>query len=256
MFRKNHFILCAMFLAFQSLFAQIYNTEVEAKIDLSSNGEFFEITGFANNKTFSNRSLHYVLDVIRTENGNTSNNKQEGDFVLASQEKRALSTTSVNSNDKNRVIILLLIYDEENNILGKDRIAMNEVDNDNKFKKDILENNELSDDLNRGGEDGIGLLRGIVVENTITKPGRDFFRLYDQKYRDKKINGEKIVTIDEVLALGTNTKIQLKVDSDIIFQFFVNPRADYIDDMVDYAIQKTDLYFRQLERNRNLVKKY
>lgn len=256
MFPKTSLIFCAIMLTLQSISAQIYNTEVEAKIDLSTNGEFYKINCFANNKTFINRSLHYVFTLIRNEEGNTSSDKQEGDFVLSAEEKRILFSNTVNIQKKDRVILLLLIYDEDKNILGKDRIAVNEVDSDQDFKKNILKNNQLSDDLNREGEDGIVVLKGVVVENTITRPGREFFRLYDQKYRDKGIDGEKIITVEEVLALGTNTKIQVKAESEIIFQFFVNPRTDYIEEMVDYALQNTDLYFRQLARNRNLVKKY
>lgn len=239
------------------LFAQIYNTEIAAEMEVETNGEFYEVTGYATNKTDIDQALHYELSAIKTGgDGNRSKDQQSGRFVLASREKSTLSKISINIQEKDRAIFLLLIYDNDDQIVGKDRIEVNGPKDDSAFKKKILDQGIISDDLTRSGEDGVSLLRGIVVEDTKTKPGRDFFNGYSAQYLNKKINGEKVVTIEEVLALGTNTKIQVKVENEVVFQFFVNPRADYIDSMIDYAIQRTQRYFQQLERNRSLVKKY
>ena len=260
--KKKIFFFTFLFLTFIGS-AQIYNTQIEAEISLVSNGEFFEITGFATNKTVSSASLHYVLSVIKS-NSNTSNlnkNEQKGRFVLEPGQKIPLSKVTVNSSSQDRVIILLLIYDVDDNILGKDRIVLNDYEADAEgensiaVKEAIIKKNKLTVDAKHGGDDGV-FLKGIVVENTKTKPGRDFFKAYSQKYNNNNILGEKIITIDEVIALGSNTRIQLKVENDVIFQFFVNPRADYIQDMVDIAIKRTSNYFDQLRRNRNSVKKY
>jgi len=239
------------------LLAQIYNTEIAAEMEVETNGEFYEVTGYATNKTDIDQALHYELSAIKTgAEGSRSKDQQSGRFVLAAQQKVSLSKISINIQEEDRVIFLMLIYDKDDQIVGKERIEVNGAKDDSAFKKKILDQGMISEDLTRSGEDGIALLRGIVVEDTKTKPGRDFFNAYSAQYINKQINGEKVVTIEEVLALGTNTKIQLKVENEIIFQFFVNPRADYIDSMVDYAIQRTQRYFQQLERDRNLVKKY
>ena len=46
-------------------YSQVYNTQVEAKIELKSNNNLIEITGFAFNKTEIDQSLRYVLSVIK-----------------------------------------------------------------------------------------------------------------------------------------------------------------------------------------------
>lgn len=238
------------------------NNQIEAKIDIESTGEFINVTGFAINNTDISASLHYVLSTIKNsdQGSNMSKNEQKGRFVLEPNQKMSLSKTTINSNDKDRVIILLLLYDLDDNVVGKDRVVLNDLEgnelqeNDAGVKEAILAKNEISEDVTHAGADGV-FLKGLVVEDTKTKPGRDFFKLYSLKYLDNKIEGEKIITIQESIAMGSNTRIQVKVENDIIFQFFVNPRADYIEQMVDAAIRRTSNYFQILRKNRSSVKK-
>ncbi len=259
--KYNLFILfyCLLFGQATDLFAQILNSEYEAKIEFKDNGEFYEIAAFADNKTDGTFSGRYELSVFRGQLGsaNTSKNSQSGFLVLQPKEKSLLSSNNINVTDEDKLIVLLLIYNQDDQLVGKDRVAFNdEQSDDSALKKKVIEELKTSDDVNRGGEDGVEMLRGIVTENTKTKPGRDFFRSFSQEYANQKINGEKIITVEEILAIGSNTKILVKADNEIIFEFFVNPRADYIDQMVGYAIHRTKLYFKRLEKNRNLIKKY
>jgi len=239
-------------------FGQIYNTEVAADLELISEGEFLQITGFANNKTDVNKSLRFVISIFNKDSltDNTTKNTKEGRFVLGPSERKSLGNTAVNMSEKNQTILLLLIYDEDDQVVGKDRVVLNEINTALDFKKRLAKKNEVSQDIASSGEDGVVGLRGIIVENTLTKPGRDFFTAYVSEYNYRKINGEKILEVKELLALGSNTQIQLKSDEQIIFQFFVNPRSDYIDQMVDIAISNTNIYFRNLKKNRNFIKKY
>ncbi|MEL6811575.1 MAG: CsgE family curli-type amyloid fiber assembly protein [Bacteroidota bacterium] len=238
--------------------AQIYNTDVGAEIDLEFNGEFFIVTAFAHNKTDSDKSVRYELSLFRNDSigNNISKDQKEGLFVIKPDRKEVIDKGNVVVGKEARTILLLLLYDTNNKIIGKDRIVLNEIDLDALENKRIIsQNNTISEDKNFSGADGL-VLKGIVVENTKTKPGRDFYRGYAQKYDFDKIRGEKVVTVTEVLAVGSNTKIQLEVEGEIIYQFFVNPRADYIDLVIGEAIVFTKRYFDGLRKNRNLVKKY
>ena len=241
-----------------SIQAQIYNTQVDAKIKISSTGDYYNITGSSYNKTEISKSLRYVLSVIKTNpnNDNKSKNDQQGRFILEPNQSKELSTTTVNVESKDRTIILLLVYNEEDKILGKDRIVLNDIEDKNtsniNSKKEIV---NISEDAKHDGADGV-MIRGIVVENTKTKPGRDFYSKFSTKYRNSGINGIKVITVNEILAVGSNTKVQLVIGDDIIVQFFVNPRSDYIDQMVDYSINKTNSYFNNLRKNWNVLKKY
>lgn len=237
-----------------SLNAQIYNAEVEAIINIDNSGELMEITGSAFNKTEITQSIHYTLSVIRTtNNSNRSKNDQKGRLVLQPLEKANLSKTSINSSDKDQIIILLLVYDLDDNIIGKDRIVINGEESGNLQNKDLEEDSNL--DVKASTEDGV-VLKGIVVEDTKTKPGRDFYSMFYAKYMANNINGKKIVSIKELLAIGSNTKIEVRVGETVVYEFFVRPGQEYLKAMTDVAIRRVYLHFQKLDRDAGKMKRY
>jgi hypothetical protein len=256
-FKYTLTLLCLILMT-QFGYSQIYNSEVEAKIDMESNTEFISITGSAFNKTDFSQSLRYVLSVIKNnpENSNRSKNDQSGRIVLKGGEKSNLSSTTINARETDRIIILLLVYDLENNLLGKDRIVLNGTKEDYKEQalKEAKELN-ISPDAQFDNEDGV-FLRGIVLEETKTKPGRDFFKEFTSIYQNNSVNGKEVVTIREELALANNTKIQILVANEVIFEFFVRPQTDFLKQAASESIRRVILHFKYLEERKDYVRRF
>ena len=174
-------------------------------------------------------------------------------------QKKNLSTTTINADDKDRVIILLLIYDEVDKPLGMDRVVINGTEED--IEKERLENVErertvnVSPDAINKAEDGV-ILRGIVTEETKTKPGRDFYRMFYSLYTTNNINGEEIVNIKETLSLNNNTKIEIFVANETVLEFFVRPQEEYLKTMSEVAIKRVYWYLQKYKENKNIQKHY
>ncbi len=237
---------------------QYYNKDVEASIDVKVlDNSVLQIAGSAYNKTEINKSLRYTLSVIKGDANatNKSTNSQEGRFVLEPGVKKNLSTTSININEEDRTIILLLVYDDEDNIVGKDRKVLNGIEGE----EDTLDQAEAeissSPDVKESKEDGF-ILKGMVIEDTKTKAGSDFYDLFYSAYLAQNINGEKIVKIEEKLAIANNTQIQVVVDDAVVMQFIMNPRGQYLDAMAEQAIYRVNLYFQQLRNQKNQIIRY
>ncbi len=261
MYQHNAALLICMVLIVNTVFSQTYNTEVEAKINLETYGDIVRITGSAANKTGSTYSLSYVLSVIKggPNDSNKSKNDQSGRFVLEPGEKKNLSSTTINADDKDRIIILLLIYDLENNPLGMDRIVINASEDD--IEKKEIEKEEEKKDFNispdaRENKDDGAMLKGIVTEDTKTKPGRDFYKMFYSLYATNNVNGEEPVNIKEVLSLNNNTKIEIYVASDKIMEFIVRPQTQYLTKLSEVAIRRVYHYLQQYKQNKNVQKHY
>ena len=245
------------------LLGQHYNTEVKATIDVEvRDNSMLQIIGLAENKTAIEKSLRYELSVIKSDKkkegkGNSSKTGQKGRFVLPAGDKKELSISSVNIDEQNRTIILLLVYDEADVLLGKDRKVLNglEGEKDGTTLDGDSIRTSAEPDVKESGEDGF-ILKGMVIEDTKTKAGNDFYDFYYGRYLAKKINGDAIVNVTEKLAIGSNTQIEVKVGDDVIMQFIVNPRAQYIESMADRAIYRTVAYFQQKQRNKNRITRY
>lgn len=237
--------------------AQYYNQEISAEIKINTRDQFLDITGTATNKTEINKSLRYELSVIKDNNGNHSKNQQAGRFTLDPDEFKELSKTSINIDAKSKIIVLLLVYDLDDNLLGKDRYVINEDDKD---KKNEEPEQDVKDYSNKGSkqnvsEDGV-VLRGIVTQNTKTKAGSDFYNYFSSDYRLSNLDSEKIIAVNEIFNLGRSTRIEVKIDQNLVYRFFVQPKDSFLKSMSKSALQRVRRYLQQQERNAEQIKRY
>jgi hypothetical protein len=210
-----------------------YNLAVKAEILMEDQGGFLNITGMASNLTNAGQSIRYELAVIKkdTVTNNSSKNNQTGRGVLNAKSQAVLSTTKVNLNIPDILTIMLLIYDEDDKLIGKDlkRIEPNTLQLESK-KND--------------GYDGIEIT-GLVTRDLRTAPARKFYDYFFKEYKKYRINGNKVVSINEKFGQGRSSRIEVLVGTEIIYQFFLNPSDDFIRQMGDYCIR---LVYQQFEK--------
>ena len=236
-------IIITLLLLCVSVTAQNLNSDIKAEVSVNdSPNEMMEILASAQNLTEGNYSLRYELSVISSDsNNNSSKNSQSGRFTLEPFETKKLSQTTISINPDKRTIILLLIYNEDDKLLGTDRKVF---DSSQKEEKEKQKNMSYKKD-----NEGIQLT-GMVTENTKTKPGKDFYDFFYQKYNLSPYKGNKIIQIDEMISYGRTTRIMVKVDDVVIFQFFARPKLDYLKEKADEAVKQVSRYFEYL-KNRN-----
>lgn len=237
---RKHILIFSLFFS-TILNAQILNTEVKAKIELSYFEEMVSVTGTAENLDDGIKNLSYTLSVIKKnkKTANTSNNSQNGEFTLNPNEKKILSTTKINQSTKDEIIILLLIYDDNDVMVGKDRIIVEEK------KSEALNKNEAELEIT-----------GIVSDDTKTKVGKDFYDIYFSKYNSEAIKGIQIVQIEEQLNIGRTTILKITIDNKLISEFIANPNEEFLSQKAEEAIQITKKYFKDLEKLKNRIEQY
>ncbi|CAM4290097.1 curli assembly protein CsgE [Gillisia limnaea] len=237
------FYLCATI----SANSQNFNSEVVAGIKTNdSKNDILDIIGTAKNITETSFSLRYELSVITNngENNNSSKNSQSGRFTLEPFETKNLSQTSVLIDPDNRTVILLVIFDLDDQVMGTDRLVY-----DGKQMEQAEENISY-----QKPNEGI-VLTGMVTDRSKTKPGRDFYDFFFQKYSLSPNQGNKIIEIDEMISFGRTTRVMVKIDNQIIYQFFARPKLDFLKEQADIALKQVNRYFEYL-KNRNELPKY
>lgn len=224
--------------------AQNFNKEVEAKINIDSKGVLTDIIFSAYNKTSIKKSLRYKALIVK--NASPTSSKEQFDdeqyFVIEAGERKNISKTTLSLENKERTIVFVLLY-EEDKVIGKDRIVINGFEGEDDMQPKVVEKDNLIEPNKRKQSQDIDLMKGLVFENTKTKPGRDFYQMFYLAYQNNNINGNEIVKVDEVLAIGGNTQIKIYAGNDLVVQFFLNPRSSYIKEMVDQSILRINQYF-------------
>jgi hypothetical protein len=115
------FLVCTFCYAQKS----VNQNDVKAKIEVEKIESNIKITGTAENLTNITKSGSYKLSVIKNNHisNNNTNNSQEGIFTLKPNELVKLSTTQVNLASDDEVIILLVFFNENKEIISKDRLV-------------------------------------------------------------------------------------------------------------------------------------
>ncbi|WP_310555460.1 CsgE family curli-type amyloid fiber assembly protein [Flavobacterium sp.] len=238
----KHLLIVLILVLPVSGISQTTNKEIKAKIEMEDNTDYITITGFAENLTDGYKSLFYKLTVIKTDTQkNASNSSQSGRFTIEANQIKSLSKTQINLIKDTQVVILLLIYDEDQNLIGKDRIVLGE--------KKIEKVNSIKP------KDGIEIT-GIVSDETKTKMGKDFYDVFYNQYNRLKLNSSKMVVVEEELSNSRTTIIKVKIDETILNEFVTKPDEEFLQEMAEDSVAKIYNYLKNLEKQNKFISQY
>jgi hypothetical protein len=239
---STRYKLLVLMLVSAMSFSQTTNTVVKAKIEIEEIEGNVKVTGTGENLTDIVQGLSYRLSVIKknSASGNQSNNDQEGLFSLEPSESKKLSVTQVNLGKEDEVIILLLFYNENKQLIGKDRVVLGDKKKDKVIVLPV---------------DGFEM-KGIVLDDTKTKAGKDFYDLYYYLYNEYKINATQIVSVGEEFSFARNTKIIISINNEVIYEFMARPDDEYLTLMSQKSVYETYLYFKNLEKQSKYFTQY
>ncbi len=229
---------------------KFYNTEIAANIEIVESNGLYLVTANASNLTNLTRSIKYKFSVIKRDGtDNPKKDEVEGLFVVNPSSKVKLNSYSIGVERSKDILILLLVYDDDE-LIGKDRIIIDEIKND---IPSVGDNTVLSQALTSGAEIGIV---GLIIEDTKTKAGRDFYRYFSQKCNIDNITWPKDVLIKEDFGLGRSTVLKIIQGTKTIVQFNAQPKDDFLRQAADECIRLVRAHFNTLAKTNQLLTSY
>ncbi len=247
-------IFLLIFIFIENVNAQkLYNKEVKAIIKIDNKSDFTTYSATVQNLTQSDKSLRYEFLAFKVDaNNNASKSSQANRIYLKGTEKKILSSLTINNVIEGEITLVLLIYPEEDEdktvgAIGKSRIVITSNANG------LL---EITGDVEQEeNEDGV-FLQGLVIKKVITKSGRDFHRYFYSEYFNKGIKTDKNILIKEVPGQRRSTRVFVEVDGKLVWQFFVNPKKEFLQEMAVTALDRSIRYLQQLQRTKNTQIRY
>ena len=69
------------------------------------------------------------------------------------------------------------------------------------------------------------------------------------------IQSDKIVKIEEIVSFGRTTRLTVKVGDDLVYQFFAQPKLDFLKEQAKNALMRVNQHiYQQKQRNEYQVK--
>ena len=90
-------------------------------------------------------------------------------------------------------------------------------------------------------------LDGMLFDETKTKSGKDFYDFFYSMWEAPPGATNYSIFITEVPFRLTTTQIEVKINETIVFQSFLQPRADIVEELAQYAVAQTQMYLANYE---------
>ncbi|MFA8433444.1 MAG: CsgE family curli-type amyloid fiber assembly protein [Marinifilaceae bacterium] len=88
---------------------------------------------------------------------------------------------------------------------------------------------------------------GLIVDQTITKVGKDFYDIFYTKWEAPKVAKNFTIVIKEMPLPGIGTQVSILINDDEVFKQRIQPRYDIIEAMADYAIARASRFLTNYE---------
>ena len=219
-------ILC-FFLTHFSNAQEFDEYKVEGSIHLTQIDDFLTLRAQVLNKeSFFINELNYNFVVLKKgSSGNFSKNSQSNDFSLKPKEEKQLSTIKINIK-KNEELRIYLFIKYKNKLINRDTLFLSKKKK--QLKKKVSEEQFL--------------IRGIVIDEVMTKIGKDYHDFFYKEYLVTGKNYPFIIKIVEKPAMGRSSMLSVEVDRKKIHEFFARPEEDYLKFNVARAMRSLRVY--------------
>ena len=223
---KTLLLLCSLLITSPSKGQDGRDSLIVAKIEAVTSEDLITFRPTVQNNGIYHYDLDFLMLVKKTDaNKNLSINQQKGKFTLEPNELKSLSSTSVNQTHYQTITAILFIRDEiKNQLITKDSVVI------------------IPEDVVTIKEAALSFMRGIVVDDSKTKMGRDYYDLFYSTYNQYPIKFDFVIHISELPYRGLSSVLQIKVDQDLIYEFFTNPDEEYIRQQVFATFQRLVAY--------------
>ncbi|WKN42130.1 CsgE family curli-type amyloid fiber assembly protein [Tunicatimonas pelagia] len=102
------------------------------------------------------------------------------------------------------------------------------------------------DDIGQDGSEGVEI-NGLVVDETVTKVGRDFYELFYQQWNAPISTINYSLFIRERPMNGLGSQIAIYINETEIFAQAVQPRHEVVESLAHYAVSLANQYVQNYE---------
>ncbi|MBS9524355.1 hypothetical protein KIH41_00965 [Litoribacter ruber] len=89
---------------------------------------------------------------------------------------------------------------------------------------------------------------GLLIDETKTKSGRDFFDLFYRDWDPPEEARNYSILVEEKPFRMNITMVEIYINETMVFQSFLQPRAEFIENLAAESVETTQMYLLQYEQ--------
>lgn len=170
---------------------------------------------------------HYLYSISDLLKMKEDMNKQDGnnkeDYNVRLRKLKPISGFSLNKNDKFELNLMDMTLRKK-----KLQEMMLEI---------LFRVGQQRDDVKNG--EGVFLeIDGLVVDQTVSKIGRDFYEIFFANWNPPEELNNFSVTIKEMPPRMNRVSVSVIINDDVVFSSFLSPKRDIVEAYAIYAIER------------------
>ncbi len=179
-----------------------------------------------NEATFKVDYSYLLFSLKKGAQGNYSRNSQSGQFSLEPGEEKELASLKINIQKDEECKIFLFIR-KDDLLISKDSVVIYSAEKQK--KNEVVAESDFE-------------IKGIVVEDVITKLGKDFHDYFYQEYSNSGNQYPFVINIKEKPYFGRSSIITIEIEDQNIFEFITKPDEEFLRDAVRTSLQNINQY--------------
>lgn len=223
--RNTAFLILVVFFVPFVCGQEFDNYRVKGEVNLIRTDDFLTLRAqVLNLEPFFIDELNYNFVALKKGiAGNYTKSSQSNDFSLRPKEEKQLSVIKINVKTNEELKVYLFIKHKDK-LIHRDTLFLIPKERTRKINEEQF------------------LIRGIVIDEAITRIGKDYHDFFYKEYLVTGKNYPFIVKIVEKPALGRNSMISIEVEGKKIHEFFARPQEEYLKSNVVRAMRRLRVF--------------
>ena len=242
---KYYFILTAFIFSLHGNTQDIDTSQLNLFIDIQkTESEILFLPTLVD--AIGGQEFSYNFLLINRSKSGSNTNKQGGKITTQKDVSNVLSQVKIKLPDgETEFEAKLFLYYNGNPILAvsKSLTSSSEITDQSNLTEKFLDDNKVAND-----DFSIG---GIVLDNTKTKSGREFYELVFRQLNSFDLIKENKIMVDETIIQARRTKADVYVDDQLVFSSMLSLKYDELEELAGNAIAYISNYYQNQELMQN-----
>ena len=223
---------------------------LKAWIDFIEEEKIAFVKGLFVNLSDQPESFDWEMNLHKETVAGKTDETFNGTFIAKPADPMMIAAIEVDLKKREYFVIVFNVFNKKKDLVGTDTLTSESIDPTLTPPQPKLP--VVANDLEKPGMNPDAIeIDGLILDDTRTKIGRDFYELFYSKWYPPSGSSDFLITIKELPSRGIGARVSIEVNNNVVLNRFLQPRGDIVEEQANISIRAVQRY---LEQNESLKK--